>query len=192
MLLNRETLEGIRAGTITLVFRRWKRPTVKTGGSLLTAVGRLEIKSVDPVDAAGVTGRDAKAAGFCDLASLRAFLDQRPDGDVYRVRLGRLGPDPRKALRDAVPAGSEIDAVVQRLERLDARSRRGAWTRSVLELIAKRPGVRAGDLACDLGRERDEFKVDVRKLKSLGLTESLEVGYRLSKRGTAVLRRLKK
>jgi hypothetical protein len=31
------------------------------------------------------------------------------------------------------------------------------------------------------------FKADVRKLKELGLTESLEVGYRLSPRGRAVL-----
>ena len=34
------------------------------------------------------------------------------------------------------------------------------------------------------------FKTDVRKLKELGLTESLEVGYRLSPRGEAVLRAL--
>jgi hypothetical protein len=31
------------------------------------------------------------------------------------------------------------------------------------------------------------FKRDVRKLKELGLTESLEVGYRLSPRGAALL-----
>ena len=31
------------------------------------------------------------------------------------------------------------------------------------------------------------FKVNVRKLKGLGLAESLEVGYRLSPRGRALL-----
>ena len=45
-------------------------------------------------------------------------------------------------------------------------------------LIAERPAVRAGDLADQLGRERLAFKADVRKLKALGLTESLDVGYR--------------
>ena len=50
----------------------------------------------------------------------------------------------------------------------------------MLRLIGDRPGVRAGDLADELGRERLAFKADVRKLKALGLTESLEVGYRLS------------
>ena len=39
-----------------------------------------------------------------------------------------------------------------------------------------------------LGQEKRRFKLDVRKLKELGLTESLPVGYRLSPRGHAVLR----
>ena len=55
------------------------------------------------------------------------------------------------------------------------------------QLIGDRPAVRAGDLADDLGRERLSFKTDVRKLKALGLTESLTVGYRLSPRGRAFL-----
>jgi hypothetical protein len=50
--------------------------------------------------------------------------------------------------------------------------------------------VRAGDLAAAAGREQPAFKTDVRKLKELGLTESLEVGYRLSPRGRALLERL--
>jgi hypothetical protein len=36
--------------------------------------------------------------------------------------------------------------------------------------------------------ERQAFKLNVRKLKELGLTESLEVGYRLSPLGEAFLR----
>jgi Mn-dependent DtxR family transcriptional regulator len=60
----------------------------------------------------------------------------------------------------------------------------------VLELIRDRPEVRAPDLAASLGRETQPFKRDVRKLKELGLTESLERGYRLSPRGRAVLARL--
>jgi hypothetical protein len=47
--------------------------------------------------------------------------------------------------------------------------------------------VRAEDLAHSVGREKQPFKLDVRKLKELGLTESLEIGYRLSPRGEAVL-----
>jgi hypothetical protein len=61
----------------------------------------------------------------------------------------------------------------------------------VLELIDEHPERRAGDLAAMLGRERLPFKVDVRKLKQLGLTESMPIGYRLSPRGRAVLDRLR-
>jgi hypothetical protein len=84
------------------------------------------------------------------------------------------------------------DAIDARLDRLDARSPTGPWTRATLDLIARRPGVRAADLAAELGRERLPFKADVRKLKRLGLTESLEVGYRLSPRGRAVVDRLRR
>jgi predicted transcriptional regulator len=61
------------------------------------------------------------------------------------------------------------------------------WTRSTLELIEARPEVRAGDLAEQVGREMHPFKLDVRKLKNLGLTVSLGTGYRLSPRGEAYL-----
>jgi DNA-binding IclR family transcriptional regulator len=60
---------------------------------------------------------------------------------------------------------------------------------AVLRLIGERPGMRAAELAGSLGRDRASFKADVRKLKELGLTESLEAGYRLSPRGRALLRR---
>jgi len=56
-----------------------------------------------------------------------------------------------------------------------------------LAAIRDRPETRAAELARDVGWERDSFKVHVRKLKNLGLTESLEVGYRLSPRGMVVL-----
>ena len=62
----------------------------------------------------------------------------------------------------------------------DSRSPIGPWTRAnAATRIAARPETRAGDLAADLGQERLPFKANVRKLKALGLTESLPVGYRL-------------
>ena len=70
----------------------------------------------------------------------------------------------------------DVAELTRRLARLDRASTHGPWTDAVLRLIAERPAVRAGDLAESLGRERLAFKADVRKLKALGLTESLEVG----------------
>jgi len=74
-----------------------------------------------------------------------------------------------------------------RLARLDARAPDGPWTRATLAIIDEHPGTRAAELAASLGRERLPFKADVRKLKALGLTESLERGYRISPRGRAFL-----
>ena len=81
---------------------------------------------------------------------------------------------------------AELD---RRLDGFDERSPRGPWTRQTLRTIAERPAVRAPDLAAAAGVETKRYKTDVRKLKELGLTESLEVGYRLSPRGRAYLRR---
>ena len=68
-----------------------------------------------------------------------------------------------------------------------ASSAHGPWTRATLAVIAANPACRAADLAAALGRERDDWKRDVRKLKELGLTISLEVGYELSPRGQLTL-----
>src|SRR5918992_1122207 len=113
MLFRRADLDAIAAGRITVAFRRWRRPTVKPGGTLHTRAARLA--------------------------------------------------------------------------RLDGASSHGPWTESTLRAISASPGVRAADLADGLGREKLPFKADVRKLKALGLTESLERGYRLSPRGRAWL-----
>ena len=193
MLFTRDVLDGVVAGTITLAFRRWRRPTVRTGGRLRTAVGVLAIEAVDMVREGDVSEREARRAGFPSRAALLAALARgRQERALYRVRLHYAGPDPRVALRQRiVRTTDELADVRTRLARLDAASRHGAWTERVLSLIAERPGVRAAEMAAALGRELLAFKTDVRKLKELGLTESLEVGYRLSPRGRAVLARLR-
>jgi hypothetical protein len=107
-------------------------------------------------------------------------------GPLHRIEFRLAGPDPRIALRERSDISPEERAEIDaRLARLDAASRHGPWTATVLGLIDKRPGTRAPDLAASLGRATAPFKADVRKLKELGLTESLEVGYRLSPRGRA-------
>ena len=190
MLFRPKVLQGIESGAVTVAFRRWKRLRVREGTRLRTAVGVLEIESIEAVRLADLTEADALAAGHESRASLLRELRSR-EGRTYRIRLHLAGPDPRVELRERADLGAdELEEVRARLARLDAASGRGPWTRGVLQLIAERPGVRAADLAPLTGRERLPFKRDVRKLKELGLTESLEVGYRLSPRGRAVLERL--
>jgi hypothetical protein len=184
VLIRRVTLDAIAAGTVTSLFRRWDRPRVRVGGTQRTAVGVLEVTAVEPVAASRLTAADARAGGFPTVAALRKA--QVGDGRLYRISVRLAGPDPRVELRSrAELTGEERSAIAERLARLDRASRSGPWTATVLDLIAGHPGVRAPDLAAGLGRETAPFKRDVRKLKELGLTESLEVGYRLSPRGEA-------
>jgi len=191
VLLQRRFLEGIAAGNVTLVFRRWPRARVRAGGSVRTALGVVAIEAVERASGAKLTAADARRAGYASPAELRGDLARYGEGPLWRIRVRFAGADPRIALRRrAALSPAELDLVRARLSRLDRASPRGPWTRGVLRLIAARPGVRAADLAASLGRDTLPFKVDVRKLKELGLTESLEVGYRLSPRGRAVLRGL--
>jgi hypothetical protein len=189
MLIRRQQLEAIAAGRVSLAFRRWRRPTVKAGGTLRTAIGVLAIDSVEVVDPKSITASDAKAAGYPSLPSLRDDLAARSDGLVYRVRLRLSGADARVAPRErAKLEPAEVLQLRDRLARLDARSRHGPWTEAVLRSVATNPGLYSGMLAERLGYKRIWLKTQIRKLKELGLTESLEVGYRLSKRGEALLR----
>lgn len=184
------TLAAIEDGRVDLAFRRWDRPLAKAGGSQRTPIGVIGFEAVESIDRELVSEEDARRAGFESREQLLGFLDRRTAGAIYRVTLRLVGPDPRIALRQSKPHEAEVVEIERRLARLDRLSRHGPWTREVLQAIAEQPGVRAADLARQFGRERLPFKADVRKLKELGLTESLEVGYRLSPRGGAVLARL--
>ena len=190
MLFRQSFLEGIKNGSITVAFRRWQRPTVRTGGTLLTPVGQLAIVSVTTVALSEITAGDSERAGYPDHETLLEELRARPSGQVYRIELGGLAADPRKALRSESLDASSTAELISQLERLDRRSPDGPWTIKTLRLVELHPGVRALDLAGMVGQEKLPFKVNVRKLKRLGLTESLETGYRLSRRGRALLKHL--
>jgi len=180
-------LAAIADGRVDLAFRRWEQPRVRAGGSQRTAIGVIGFGEVRAVTPDAIGEEEAKRAGFPDRAALLAFLGRRAAGEVYRIELRLLGPDPRVGLRERLPDGAEVDEIRRRLERLDHASRHGPWTEATLRAIADQPATRAAELAASLGRERLPFKLDVRKLKELGLTESLERGYRLSPRGRAML-----
>ncbi len=187
MLFRPSILKGIAAGTVTRTYRRWDRPRVRAGGRQRTPAGVVAFDAVAPVAREALTDADARAAGLSGLDELLQLVDRRSTGEIYRIDLHLAGPDPRVALRESTPDSDEVAEVARRLDRLDRASRHGPWTAAVLQAIADNPGVRAADLAASFGRERDPFKLDVRKLKELGLTESLRPGYRLSPRGRAVL-----
>ena len=172
-------LAAIKAGTIDLAFRRWARPRVVVGTRMRTGVGLIEVTSVEQVGmrpAGG--GRAAGRGGVAGRAEAGARGPARRPGLAHRGGVRRTRPA-RGAAVDR-PDADEIAAIVARLDRLDASSAHGPWTRATLDLIDLNPTVRAPDLAAQVGRETADFKKDVRKLKELGLTESLAIGYLLS------------
>jgi len=185
MLFRTKDLEAIFAGQCTLAFRRWKKPTVRPGGAVRTQLGMVGIDSVEPIEPQDVTEAEARAAGYKDRAGVIAMFDAQ-EGTCYRIRLHPAGPDPREALREAEPDAIELETLAVRLYKLD-KSAGAPWTRQALQLIADHPGVVSTTLAERAGMERADFKLKIRKLKALGLTISLEVGYRLSPRGVALL-----
>jgi hypothetical protein len=179
---------GLVDGSIRLTFRRWDKPHVRAGGRYRChPIGVLEVDAVSKVRVTDITAHDATLAGFPSRDQLLAFLRERgelPD-ELWRIELHHGGDGDRVelALEENLTA-DDIAAIRARLARLD---RDAPWTRATLRLIAKHPRVAASKLAARLGRETLPFKVDVRKLKRLGLTQSFEVGYELSPRGRAFL-----
>jgi hypothetical protein len=189
VLLNRATADGIADGSITLVMRRWDAPRAKPGGKQRTSAGTIHIDDVTeyPGDYR-VTAKQARAAGYPDAAAAQAALDRRPAEHTYVIRVSYAGPDERPALAsdDALTDG-DIAAIHERLSRFDAASSTGPWTQRYLELVRDNEAVRAPELAAREGLDVPRFKRRVRQLKGLGLTISLDVGYRISPRGSAFL-----
>jgi hypothetical protein len=189
VLLNRDTAEGIANGSITLVLRRWDAPRAKPGGTQRTIAGTVHIDGVTEYPGGyRVTAAQARAAGYPDAKSAQKELDRRPARHTYVIAVSYLAPDERPELAaDDVLSDADVDAISTRLDRWDAASQ--PWTREYLRMIGANEAVRAPDLAARVGLDVPRFKRRVRQLRGLGLTISLDVGYRLSPRGRAYLRR---
>lgn len=188
MLFRKAQWAGLADGSITVAFRYQKRPTVRAGGTLQSKAGLLAIDSVTAISPSGIDPESARRAGYASAAAAVRDLGPRPEGkQLYRVEFHLLGEDPRIALRASDDlSADELSALLARMARLDAAAP-APWTRAVLQLIADHPGVVSTELAPQVGMERAPFKLNVRKLKASGLTESLEIGYRISPRGRVVL-----
>lgn len=189
MQFERRYAAGIADGSITLTFRRWKTPQVIAGNTYRTAAGRLVVDSVIIGQPAAIGDGEARKAGYSSASELIADLRGTADLPLYRVEFHLASePDPRDELASSgALSDADLSAIRERLQRLDRTSASGPWTSRTLELVAANPAIRAGDFAPQMGMELLAFKLNVRKLKNLGLTLSLGTGYRLSPRGEAFL-----
>jgi hypothetical protein len=190
LLFKKAFHSGLTTGAITLTFRRWQQPHVKPGGRYRChPIGVLRVDAVALIPVASITTDDATRAGFATRDALVDYLAElgplTPATEVYRVELHHGGDGDRVelALEDTLTA-DDVDAIWTKLARMDAA---GKWTAKTLALIAAHPRIAASQLAKKVKRETLPFKVDVRKLKKLGLTQSFEVGYEISPRGQAYL-----
>jgi hypothetical protein len=183
MLFRRDILQGIAEGRVTLAFRRWRRAPPADGSSLRSPVGVLRLDRVTVVDEGDITTEDVRRTGMSP-DELRASI--AGEGTLLRIELRQAGDDPRIALRGRLPEHAELETIVAGLARIDAASST-PWTKRYLQLIADQPGIVSRVLAPRVDADVPRFKRRVRQLKELGLTESLEVGYRLSPRGRALL-----
>jgi hypothetical protein len=177
----------VAAGEITVTWRLWKYPHVKAGKTYATGFGgAIAVEDVRAVRAADITDDDALAVGFADASSLIEYARSHtgravtPDTLLYRVQFHYETQEPPKPVLS-------LEQVRERLERLDAASAAGPWTLTALRLIEENPGVVARQLALEARLPRDDFKANVRKLKRLGLTLSLPVGYELTELGQTYL-----
>ena len=187
MLFSADAWPGLADGSITLTFRTWTRPQAKAGGRYRVGGMLLEATAVDLVAVATITEEEAAPCRRGVAGRAAAPARRRRRGVARRAALPRPRRPHRAARGRRARRRASWRAIRARLARLD---RGRPWTAPTLRLIERYPGIVSTKLAQHAGMDRPAFKLNVRKLKELGLTESLDVGYRLSPRGAAVVRAL--
>jgi len=197
LLFQKRFHAGIVDGAVRLTFRLWDKPHVKAGGRYrVHPIGVVEVKSVERVTVGQISEADAQAGGFASRDELIAYM-----APVAKTKLAEATPVFRVAFvhggdgdRVAIALEKELsaEALAELKKRVARLERDGKWVRKVMTLIEKHPRVAASQLAKKLARETEPFKIDVRKLKKLGLTQSFEVGYEVSPRGMTFLKKMKK
>ncbi len=76
---SQELRGSVLAGDITVTFRLWRRPKVKTGGRYRVGPGRIEVDSVELMPFSAITPADLACSG-------------EPDRDTLRRRAAHAGP----------------------------------------------------------------------------------------------------
>ena len=193
MLFKQKHLEGIKAGNISLAFRKWKKLSVNADSLIKTSVGVIKIISTKEISLGEITDPDAAKAGFASAQALVQLLESQKEGLIYKIELSFDSEDPRIELREKVSLEEEeFETLKAALDNLDKFSKVGKWTTKTLQAIQENPKMKAADLAVKAKKEKEWLKLNVRKLKGLGLTISHEPGYTLSPRGEEYLRMITK
>jgi hypothetical protein len=180
--------QRVARGEFTVTYRLWKSPHVKKGATYRSGFGgAYHILDVSLVRAGDISDKDARAAGSTDrqallkLAGEHTRIKVTPSMKLYRVSFRYVDKEPKRETLG-------VDEVLSRLARLDKAK---PWTEMALTLIERNPRVVARELAGEAGFDTLDFKVNIRKLKKLGLTTSLDIGYELTPLGQDTLDRMR-
>ena len=188
MLFKEKDLDGIKSGKISLSFRNWKKLSVNVGSEIKTSVGVIKIGSIREVQLSDITDEDAIAAGFASAKSLTGLLMSQKEGQIYKIAVSFLKENQTIELRaSSIINEEQFNEIKAALDNLDKFSKVGKWTTKTLLAIKGNPKMKAADLAVIAKKEKEWLKLNVRKLKALGLTISHEPGYTLSATGDAYL-----
>ncbi|WP_294269420.1 hypothetical protein [uncultured Chryseobacterium sp.] len=191
MLFKDVHLKGIREGKITLAFRQWQKASVKKGSLLNTSVGLLKIDSNETVHEDHITDDEALQAGFTNKKQLLKSFHHNHSGEIFKIALHYHAEDPRIKLREqAELSDQQFEDISRKLERLDQYCKNGQWTKQVLVSIKDHPHLPAAGIANLTGFEKEWLKLNIRKLKNMGLTISHTVGYEISPLGSEYLKKL--
>jgi hypothetical protein len=192
MLFKEVHLKGIQGGTISLAFRKWDKASVKKGTLLKTPIGLVEIVDITTMDEDKITANDVLNAGFESKGKLLQSLRQNHSANIYKIEVRYHSADPRIELREQNLTNEKYAVLKEKLMRLDKYSKQGDWTRTVLLIIKDNPHLHTIGIARLTGFEKEWLKLNIRKLKNLGLTISHNVGYELSPLGKTFVGKLLK
>ncbi|MCE7044426.1 hypothetical protein [Dyadobacter sp. CY312] len=190
MLFKEIHLRGIRSGNITLAFRKWQKAFVKKGSLLHTSIGLVQIHAIEAINESDITSQDALNAGFPDKKQLVQSFVQNGEGTIFKISISYHSADPRIKLREQSEISEQQFAdLKKKLVRLDNLSKHGHWTERILLTIKDNPNLHAVGIAMQTGFEKEWLKLNIRKLKNLGLTISHNIGYELSPLGEKFIER---
>lgn len=191
MLFKEIHLSGIKSGKIALAFRKWQKASVKSGSLLHTSIGLVEIRKVETVNENDITNKDALNAGFTDKEQLLKSFTHNSTGAIFKISVSYHSADPRIKLREQTELSEpQFTDLKKKLEQLDNHSKQGYWTEKILLTIKDNPNLHAIGIAKLTGFEKEWLKLNIRKLKNLGLTISHNVGYELSPLGKIFVEKL--
>lgn len=191
MLFKEVHLNGIKSGKITLAFRKWQKVSVKCGSLLHTSVGLIEIGKIENISENCITEQHVIQAVFTDKQQLLKSFTHNSTGTIFKISVSYHSADPRVKLREQTELSEKVFTdLKKKLERLDNYSKKEHWTDKVLSTINDNPNLHAKGIAELTGFEKEWLKLNIRKLKNLGLTISRNVGYELSPLGSEYLNKL--